>query len=131
MYPVGLPVIDRDPVSVELCGGVRRARIKWRRLVLRSRLRLPIQLRCRSLIETDFFTKAQDADRFEKAQCAKRVSIRGIFRGLETHLDMALRGEVVNFVWLDLLHNANEVRRIGEVAIMQEKANVGLMRVLI
>ena len=77
------------------------------------------------------FTKAQDADRFEKAKRAKRVSIRGIFRGLETHLDVALRGEVVNFVRLDLLNDANEVRRIGEVAIMQKKVNAGLMRVMI
>src|SRR5438874_181438 len=38
MYSVGFSVIDRDPVSVKLGGGVRRARIKWRRLVLRSRL---------------------------------------------------------------------------------------------
>ena len=75
--------------------------------------------------------KTQDADRFEKAQCAKRVSIRGIFRGLETHLDVALRGEIINFVRLNLLNDANEVRRIGEVAIMQKKVNASLMRVLI
>src|ERR1700720_1785050 len=113
MHSIGFAVIDRDPVSVELCGGVRRARIKWRRLVLRRRLRLPIQLRCRSLIETGFLTKAQDADRFEKAKCAKRVSIRGIFRSLETHLDVALRGEFINFIRLNLLNDANELSLIG------------------
>src|ERR1700730_15073945 len=103
MHSIGFAVIDRDPVSVELCGGVRRARIKWRRLVLRSRLRLPIQLRCRRLIETGFLTKAQDADRFE----------------------------IINFLRLNLLNDANEVRRIGEVALMQKKANAGLMQVMI
>ena len=75
--------------------------------------------------------KPQDADRFKQSKCAERIGIRGVFRGLETHLDVALCGEIVNFVRLNLLDDANEVRRIGEVAIMQEKANAGLMRVMI
>src|SRR5208337_124362 len=107
---IGFAVIDRDPVSIELCGGVGRAGIKWRLLVLRDRLHLSIKLRSRRLIETGSLLKAQDADCFEKAECAKRVCIRRVFRRLETDLDMALRGEVVNFVGLNLLHDANEVR---------------------
>src|SRR5450631_866867 len=131
VHSIGFAVIDGDPIGVELRGGVRRARIEGRCLVLRNRLHLPIKLGCRSLIEAGFLGKAQDADRFEKAKRANGVGILRIFRRLETHLDVALRGEVVNFVGLDLLDNANEVGRIGEVAIMQQKVHAGLVRVMI
>ena len=42
----------------------------------------------------------EDADRLEQAQRAERVGIGGVFRGLEAHLDVALRGEIVDLVGL-------------------------------
>ena len=44
MDSVSLPVIDGDPISVELGGCVGRSRIEWRRLVLRDSLNLSIEL---------------------------------------------------------------------------------------
>jgi len=38
---IGFAVIDRDPVSIEFCGGVGRAGIKWRLLVLRDACTFP------------------------------------------------------------------------------------------
>ena len=44
---------------------------------------------------------------------------------------MALRGEIVNLVGLHLLHDADQVRRIGQVAVIHEETHIRLMRVLI
>ena len=44
---------------------------------------------------------------------------------------MALRGEIVDFVGLNFLHDADQVRGIGQIAIMQEEIADLLMRVLI
>ena len=44
---------------------------------------------------------------------------------------MGLRSEIVDLVWLRLLHDANEVGRIGHVAVVQDELLVRLVRVLI
>ena len=62
---------------------------------------------------------AENADGLEQAQRAERVGIGGVFRRLERHLHVALRGEIVDLVGLRLLHDADQVGRIGHVAVMQ------------
>lgn len=44
---------------------------------------------------------------------------------------MALRREVVDFVRLHILNNADEVRGIGQIAVVQDKPPIRLMRILI
>lgn len=44
---------------------------------------------------------------------------------------MALRGQIVDFVGLDLLDNADQVGRIGQVTVVQNQPQVRLVRVLI
>ena len=124
MHPVGFAIIDRDPIGVELGGGVGRARIEGRRLALRDRLHFAIELGRRGLIETRLRAEIENADRLEKAKRAERVGIGGIFRRLEAHLDMALRGEIVDFVGLHFLDDADQIRRIRQIAVMQEKIAV-------
>lgn len=52
---VGLVVVDRDPVAVELGAGIRGARIKRRGLPLRRLLHQPVELRGAGLIEAGLF----------------------------------------------------------------------------
>ena len=73
----------------------------------------------------------EDADRFEQPQRAERVGIGGIFRRLEADLHMALRGEIVDLVGLDLLDDADQVGGVGHVAVMQMEAAPALVRVLV
>ena len=42
-----------------------------------------------------------------------------------------LRGKVVDLGRLHLLHDADKVGRIGQVAVVQEEADVGLVRVVV
>ncbi len=44
---------------------------------------------------------------------------------------MALRSQVVDFVRLGLLDDANEVRGIGQVAMVQDEAAVRLVGILV
>jgi len=44
---------------------------------------------------------------------------------------VALRGEVVEFVRLHLLENADQVSGVGQVAVVQDEASVGGVRILV
>ena len=45
--------------------------------------------------------------------------------------DVALRGEVVDLVRLDLLDDADQVGGIGQIAVMQVQAHAALVRILV
>jgi hypothetical protein len=44
---------------------------------------------------------------------------------------MALRGEVVDLVGLRLLDDAQQGERIGHVAVVQDEAAIGIVRILV
>ncbi len=57
------------------------------------------------------------------------VGVGGVLGGLEADLDVALGREVVDLVGLGLLHEADQVGGIGQVAVVQEEARLVLVRV--
>src|SRR5262249_13380977 len=100
-------------------------------LALRYLADITIEFGGGGLIEPRALFQAENTNRFEKAQWTKRVGIGGVFWRLETHLDMALGGEVVDFGGLGFLHDANEICCIGHVAIVQGKSYITLVRILV
>ncbi len=93
-------------------------------------LHLAVKLRSRGLIEARAFAHdAEDADRLEQPQRAERVGIGGVFRRLEAHLHVALGGEIVDLGRLSFLDEADEIGRIRQVAVVQEKARFAFVRV--
>ena len=130
-HAVGLAVVHRDPVAVELGDAVGRARIERRGLLLRDFLDQAVQFRGRRLIEPRLLLHAENADRFQQPQHADRVGIGGIFRALEADADMALGGEIVDLGRPDLLHQPDQVGRIRHVAVMQQERHVAGVRILI
>ena len=102
-----------------------------RRLALRRLDDFAEHLRARRLIEPRALDEAADPDGLEQPQRAERVGVRRVLGGLERHGDMALRREVVDLLRSDFLHDANEVRRIGQVAVVQDHAPVGFVRIAI
>src|SRR5205807_7818811 len=107
---VSFSIVDRNPVGVQLGYAVRRARIERRSLALRRFAHLAVQLRARCLIEPGSRFQFQDSYGFEKAQRAERIGVGRVLRLLERHRDMTLRGEVVDFVGLGLLHDTHQAR---------------------
>ena len=101
MNAIGFAVIDGDPIGIELGRGIGAARIERRAFSLCGvSCTLPIELRCRRLIETRLPSELEQPDRFQQAQRAERVGVGGVFRRLEADLDVALRGEIVDLVGL-------------------------------
>src|SRR5262249_58873928 len=100
MQSVGLAVVDRDPIGIELRRRVRRAGIEWRGFLLRDLLHFAEQLRSRSLIEAGLVFAAENADRLKQAQGAKSIGIGGIFLRLQRDLHMRFRPAIVDLLWL-------------------------------
>ncbi|SPU78056.1 Uncharacterised protein [Brucella suis] len=128
---IGIAIVHRCPVSIKLGGCIWAARSERRLLVLRMVGTIAEKLRSGSLIETAAFAETQDAHGFKQAQCAERIGIGRIFRRFKTHLHMALGAEIINLVRLHFLDDAAQIGCVCQVAEMQAKADVFLMRVLI
>src|SRR3546814_3852415 len=58
-------------------------------------------------------------------QSSKGIGVGGIFRRLEAHLHVALGSQVINFVRLRLLDQADQIGGIRHVAI--EQAELGIV----
>ena len=131
IQPVGLAVVHRNPISVELGHGVGRAGIEGRTFALRHFLHQPVQLRSRGLIQAGFFRQAQNANGFQEAQGAQAIHIGAVFWGVERHLHVRHRTEVINLIGLHLLYNANQVGGIRQIAVVQFEAHMLFVGVLV
>ena len=131
VHAVGLAVIHHDPVGVELGHGVGAARVEGRGFLLGDFLHQAIQLGCAGLVEAGFFLQPEDADGFEQAQRAQAVHVGGVFRAFKANSYVALRTQVVDLVRLGFLHDADQVAAVAEVAVVQVKAGVVNVRVLV
>ena len=131
VHAVRLAIVHRDPVGVQLCDAIGRTRIERRGLALRSLLHLAEHLRGRGLVEAGLRRQAEDAHRLEQSQRADGIGVRRVLGRLERHRDMALRAQVVDFVGQHLLHDANQVGGIGEIAVVQREPPVGVMRIFV
>ena len=129
VHAVGLAVVHRDPVAVHLGGAVRAAWVEGRGLALRHLLHLPEHLAGGGLVEAGALGDAEDAHRLEQAERAEGVAVGRVLRRLEADLHVALGGEVVDLVRLGLLHDADEVGGVGEVAVVHEEAAAGHVRI--
>ncbi|MNI58192.1 hypothetical protein D3C73_1132920 [compost metagenome] len=131
MHAIGFTVIDRDPEGVELGDAVRRTRIKRGGFLLGCLDHLAVKFGGRSLIETCLLFHAQNADRFEDAQCAHAVRVCRVFRRFEAHMHVALCGKVINLIRLHFLNDTDQVGGVGHVAVMQGKMAFGFVRVFV
>lgn len=131
IHAVGFAVIDRDPVGIELGAGIGRTGIEGRFLRLRDLLHLAEQLRSGGLIEAGLFFQAQHADGFQKTEGPQSIHIGGVFGRFEGDLHMALGCQVVDFVRLHLLHDADQVAGIRKIPVVQYEFAAFLVRPLV
>src|SRR3546814_12494809 len=80
MDAVGLPVVHRDPVGIELGGSVGRPRIEWRILILWYLLCLSIEFRCGSLVEPRSFLQLETPHVLKKTKSSKTFGCGGNLR---------------------------------------------------
>ena len=131
VHSIGLPVIDHDPVGIELRGGIGRSRIERSAFALRHFLDQAVEFRRRGLVEAAGFLHSEDSDGLQQPKRSKRVRIGSIFGRLEAHHHMALRGEIVDLGRTHFLHDPDQVGGIGEIAIMEMEARMFDMRVFV
>src|SRR6202049_4365032 len=129
--PVGLAIIDRDPMGIELGRGIGRARIERRGLGLGRRLGLAIEFGGRGLVEACALFAAENSDGLEQPKCSDGVGVGRVFRRLEGDVDVRLSGEIVDLVGLSLLEQANQVGRVRYVPVVEAEENAALVRVMI
>ena len=128
---IGLAVVHRDPVGVELSHRVGVARVEGRGFLLRNFLHQTVKLRSAGLIEAGLLFQPEDADRLQDAQRADAIRVGRVLRLLERDGHMAHRGQVVDLVGLHLLDDAHQAGEVGQVAVVQHEVAVIDMRILI
>ncbi len=128
---IRLAVIDADPIRVHLGYGIGAAGVERCGFFLGSFLHQAIQFAGTGLVEAGFLFQAQDANGFEQAQGANGVHVGSVFWGFKRHGHMAHGTQVINFVWLRFLNDANQVAGVAQVAIVQFEVGVFNVRVLV
>ncbi len=131
IHAIRFTVIDGDPVGVQFGDGIGRSRIERCRFFLRDLLNQTVQFRGGSLIETGFLFQPQEANRFQQTQCADPINISSIFWRIKRHRHVAHCAQVIDFIRLNLLQNAGQIRGVRQIAIMQMKFGITRMRVLV
>src|ERR1700688_2564958 len=101
---VSLPVVDRNPVGINLSCAIGRTWVKRRGLPLRHLLDLAEHLRSRGLVELRFLLHPQNPDGFQDPQGSEGIGIGRVFGGFERDRHMALSGKVVYLVRLNFLN---------------------------
>jgi len=77
---------------------------------------------------TSFFL-VQLAGCFKHVQCPATGCLERVSRLIERNTHVALRAKVVNFVRLQIQYQIGQALTVGQIAIVQEQAISGLMRI--
>lgn len=118
VHSVCLPVVNSDPVRVELGAAVGGARVEGSRLALRSFDDFAVELRRGRLVETDVFLEAACTDRVKKTESAQAIDIACILSHLEGDFDVRLGAQVVNLAGLNLSDDVNKIGAVAQIAVV-------------
>ncbi len=67
----------------------------------------------------------------DQAQRANGIGVRGVLGRLEAHRHMALRRQVVDFVGLRFLHDADQIGRVRQIPIVEDQLRTMDMGILV
>src|SRR5262249_37939572 len=126
---VRLPIVDGHPIRIEFRRRVRTPRAKRRPFGLWNLGNVSVHLRAARLIKSRGDLRL--ANGFEDTNCTESGDITGVLGNVEANADVALRGQMVDFVGLDAIEQLDQVRRIGDVAVVQEQPHVVDVRIAV
>ena len=118
-HAVGLPILLDHPEAVLLGNGIGAVGMEGGGLPLGHLLHLAEKLRGGSLVEPGLLGQPQNPAGLQNAKHTQGIHIAGIFGHVKADLDMALGGQIVDFVGLNQGKNADQAGRIGEVAVVK------------
>src|SRR5580700_102691 len=125
---VRLTIIYCHPVGVSFRSAVWTARMKRSRFALRCR-RAPEHFGRAGLIKPSPDSTA--ADGLQQTGCTQGRSVPCVLGHLETDLDMALRAKIVDLVGLHVVYEVAQLLPAGQIAIVEKKARLGIVRVIV
>ena len=130
---VALPVVDGDPVGVELGHAIRATGIEGRGLRLRRFHHLAVHLRAGGLVEADLGADSvlTVADRLQQPEGAHGGHVGRVGGLVETDPHVALGREVVDLRRPDLADQTGEPVAVGHVAVMQNERTLHLVDVAV
>ena len=126
IHAVRLPVFLNDPETIEFRHRIGAIRVERCILVLRNFLHLAIQLGSGGLVDPAGPRQTALPHGLEDPQHARRIDVRRIFRRVKTHLDMALRRQVVDLVRTDFPNDLDQAHRVAHIGIMQVEMRLSL-----
>ena len=83
------------------------------------------------MVEADLVHEAGFADGLEDAEGAEAVDVAGVFGDIIRDADMGLGAKIVDLVGLEIVEEFHHLHGVGQVTVMQEKAGLVEMGVLI
>src|SRR5689334_3726311 len=113
--PVGLAIIDGDPVGIHFGGAIGTAWIKRRGFALRNFENLPEHFAGGGLVE--FWLEPRFPDGLKQANGAQSGDLARVLGNIEADTHMTLRAKVVDFIGLDRAKDAVERAGIVEIAV--------------
>ena len=131
VQPIGLTVVDRQPMGEDLGATIRRTRPQRSRFLLGHFLHLPEHLGRGSLVVTYFFHQPCFANRFQDSYGAQAGNVSGILGHVKGNADMALGSQVVNFIRLQLVEQLDHLNGIRQVPVMQVESSIIQQGVLV
>ena len=123
---VGLPVIHHGPVGEHLGAGVGTAGPERRGLFLGHLLHQAKHLRGASLVKARL--DAHVPDGLKQPDAARAGDVRSVFRRVKAHPDVALGGQIVNLVRLNLGHQPHQPATITQIPVVQVQPVQGQIR---
>ena len=118
---VGVTILTHHPEAVLLRNGVRTERMERSRLGLRNRLDLTEKLGSRCLVNAAGLVETCGVYGLEDTKHTECIDVTGVLGGLEGHLYMGLRREVVDLVRLHLKHDTDDAGGVGKIALMDDQ----------
>ena len=98
---------------------------------MRHLLHKAVELTGARLVDPGFLREPQYAHRLENPQRSQRIAVGRVFGRFKAHRHMALGAKVINLIRLHLLDDPNQVGAIGEIAVVEHKAGIAFMRILV
>ena len=131
IHAIGFAVVDDDPVRIHFGHSIGTAWVKRRGFFLGNFLHQTIELGCAGLVEACFLFQTQNANGLQQAQGTNTVHVSCVFRAFKADGHVALSAQVIYFIRLCFLHDADEVAGVAQVAIVQLEVGVLDMWVLV
>ena len=120
-HVICLAVLLDDPVAVQFGYRVRTIRMERCGLGLRHLLYLTVEFGSRGLIYLTGFLQMVRTNGLQNTQYTYGIDVGRELRGIERHLHMTLRSEVVNLIRLHFAYQLHQRHRVTHVGIMQMK----------